>query len=141
MDPPVEALRTTSLAALMRAARSTYAEAVHGPLAESGFEDIPRDGVFAPPQSGRARRASCCSDCRRRLRGAQASDAAGADRAAYGRLIALRKDSNQMFSFALLIVAEWVLFALSWILAASWSSAVDKRLGLQREVPYRVGLA
>jgi hypothetical protein len=45
-----------------------------------------------------------------------------------------------MFSFALLIVIEWVLFALSWILAASWSSAVDKRLGLQREVLYRVVL-
>lgn len=45
-----------------------------------------------------------------------------------------------MFSFALLIVAEWGLFALSWILAASWSSAVDKRLGLQREVLYRVVL-
>jgi DNA-binding MarR family transcriptional regulator len=47
MDQPEEALRTSSLAALMRAARSTYAEAVRGPLAESGFEDIPRDGVFA----------------------------------------------------------------------------------------------
>ena len=42
-----------------------------------------------------------------------------------------------MFSFALLIVAEWVLFALSWILPASWSSTVDKRPGLQREVLYR----
>jgi DNA-binding MarR family transcriptional regulator len=36
-----------SLAALMRAARETYALAIRGPLAEGGFDDIPRDGVFA----------------------------------------------------------------------------------------------
>jgi len=44
---PEEVLRTTSLAALMRAARGTYAAAIRGPLTENGFEDIPRDGVFA----------------------------------------------------------------------------------------------
>ena len=37
-----------------------------------------------------------------------------------------------------LIIAEWILFAASWILAAGWSSAVDKRLGMKRELPYRV---
>jgi DNA-binding MarR family transcriptional regulator len=47
MDEPDEPLRNTSLAALMRAARSTYAGAIRGPLAESGFEDVPRGGVFA----------------------------------------------------------------------------------------------
>jgi DNA-binding MarR family transcriptional regulator len=47
MGQPDELFRTISLAALMRAARSTYAAAIRGPLAESGFEDIPRDGVFA----------------------------------------------------------------------------------------------
>lgn len=47
MDRPEETLRTTSLPALMRAARSTYAAAVRAPLAECGFEDVPRDGVFA----------------------------------------------------------------------------------------------
>jgi len=47
MGRPDELFRTTSLAALMRAARSSYAAAIRAPLAESGFEDIPRDGVFA----------------------------------------------------------------------------------------------
>lgn len=47
MDQPEEALRTTCLAPLLRAARSTYAAAVRAPLTENGFEDIPRDGVFA----------------------------------------------------------------------------------------------
>jgi len=45
-----------------------------------------------------------------------------------------------MPSIALLVVAEWVLFALSWILAASWSSAVAKRLGMERELLYRAVL-
>lgn len=36
-----------SLAALIRGARTTYALVIHAPLAEAGFEDIPRDGVFA----------------------------------------------------------------------------------------------
>jgi DNA-binding MarR family transcriptional regulator len=30
----------------MRAARNTYVVAVRGPLAKSGFDDVPRDGVF-----------------------------------------------------------------------------------------------
>jgi DNA-binding MarR family transcriptional regulator len=30
----------------MRAARNTYALALRGPLADAGFDDIPRDGVY-----------------------------------------------------------------------------------------------
>jgi protein-S-isoprenylcysteine O-methyltransferase Ste14 len=36
------------------------------------------------------------------------------------------------------IVALWIAFGISWLLAAGWSSAVDKRVGLMRELPYRV---
>ena len=39
--------RPASLAALIRAARSTYALAIHAALEEEGFDDLPRDGVFA----------------------------------------------------------------------------------------------
>ncbi|HKE96052.1 MAG TPA: MarR family transcriptional regulator [Povalibacter sp.] len=35
-----------SLASLLRAARHTYSLAIRAPLADAGFEDIPRDGVF-----------------------------------------------------------------------------------------------
>jgi DNA-binding MarR family transcriptional regulator len=35
-----------SLAALMRAAGKTYVIAVRTPLAQSGFDDLPRDGVY-----------------------------------------------------------------------------------------------
>ena len=38
--------RTPSLATLMRAARNTYLVAVRTPLAQSGFDDLPRDGVY-----------------------------------------------------------------------------------------------
>jgi len=37
----------------------------------------------------------------------------------------------------LVIIIEWIAFAASWLLAASWSSAVDKRLGIRREIGYR----
>ena len=39
-------IRKLSLAALMRAARNTYVVAVRAPLAKSGFDDLPRDGVY-----------------------------------------------------------------------------------------------
>jgi DNA-binding MarR family transcriptional regulator len=45
MQHPTES-RTPSLATLMRAARNTYVLAVRTPLAESGFDDLPRDGVY-----------------------------------------------------------------------------------------------
>lgn len=38
---------------------------------------------------------------------------------------------------ALVIAAEWALFALSWILAFPWSSPADRRLGIRRELAYR----
>ena len=38
--------RTPSLGSLLRAARNTYVLAVRTPLAESGFDDLPRDGVY-----------------------------------------------------------------------------------------------
>jgi DNA-binding MarR family transcriptional regulator len=45
MKHQVEA-RRPSLATLMRAARNTYAIAVRAPLTKSGFDDLPRDGVY-----------------------------------------------------------------------------------------------
>jgi protein-S-isoprenylcysteine O-methyltransferase Ste14 len=38
---------------------------------------------------------------------------------------------------ALLIGALWAGFALSWLAAATWSSAVEKRVGLRSELAYR----
>jgi protein-S-isoprenylcysteine O-methyltransferase Ste14 len=35
------------------------------------------------------------------------------------------------------IISEWVAFAASWLLAAAWSSAVEKRLEMRREIAYR----
>jgi protein-S-isoprenylcysteine O-methyltransferase Ste14 len=37
----------------------------------------------------------------------------------------------------LIIVVLWIGFALSWIAAMPWSSAVEKRVGLGREIAYR----
>jgi protein-S-isoprenylcysteine O-methyltransferase Ste14 len=37
----------------------------------------------------------------------------------------------------LVIVVLWIGFALSWIAAMPWSSAVEKRVGLGREIAYR----
>ena len=37
----------------------------------------------------------------------------------------------------LLIIIEWIVFAASWLLAAGWSSAVEKRVGWRREIAYR----
>jgi protein-S-isoprenylcysteine O-methyltransferase Ste14 len=37
----------------------------------------------------------------------------------------------------LIIIIEWIAFAASWLLAAGWSSAVEKRLGFRREIAYR----
>ena len=42
-----DVLLDLSLAGLMRVARNAYASALQGPLAESEFDDIPRDGIFA----------------------------------------------------------------------------------------------
>ena len=38
----------------------------------------------------------------------------------------------------LVIIIEWLAFGASWLLAAGWSSTVDKRLGLRREIGYRM---
>jgi protein-S-isoprenylcysteine O-methyltransferase Ste14 len=38
---------------------------------------------------------------------------------------------------SLVIVIEWVAFAISWLLAAGWSTAPKKRLGMRREIAYR----
>jgi len=35
------------------------------------------------------------------------------------------------------IMIEWIAFAASWLLAAGWSSAVVKRIGIRREIAYR----
>lgn len=40
----------------------------------------------------------------------------------------------------LVIIIEWIVFAASWLLAASWSSAVEKRVGWRREIAYRTVL-
>jgi protein-S-isoprenylcysteine O-methyltransferase Ste14 len=42
-----------------------------------------------------------------------------------------------MFRPGLVIIIEWIAFAASWLLAAGWSSAVEKRLGFRREIAYR----
>jgi len=41
---------------------------------------------------------------------------------------------------ALAVIALWAGFALSWIAAMPWSSAVEKRLGMGREIAYRIVL-
>ncbi|HUJ03708.1 MAG TPA: hypothetical protein VLW75_08740, partial [Rhizomicrobium sp.] len=41
---------------------------------------------------------------------------------------------------ALAVIALWGAFALSWIAAAPWSSTVEKRIGLSREIVYRIVL-
>ena len=41
---------------------------------------------------------------------------------------------------AAVIVSEWVLFALSWLLAAFWRKSADRRLGFGRELGYRLVL-
>ncbi len=47
MNQTHEPKQPVSLAALMRVARTTYVLAVRAALGESGFDDVPRDGVFA----------------------------------------------------------------------------------------------
>ena len=42
---------------------------------------------------------------------------------------------------ARIIVGLWIAWALSWLLAAGWSSAAQKRVGMRREIGYRVVLA
>jgi protein-S-isoprenylcysteine O-methyltransferase Ste14 len=42
--------------------------------------------------------------------------------------------------FARLIGGLWLLFALSWLVAAFWSSTVAKRVGLVKELGYRIVL-
>jgi protein-S-isoprenylcysteine O-methyltransferase Ste14 len=37
----------------------------------------------------------------------------------------------------LVIIIEWIAFAASWLIAAGWSSTVEKRLGFRREIAYR----
>ncbi|HEY8950377.1 MAG TPA: isoprenylcysteine carboxylmethyltransferase family protein [Rhizomicrobium sp.] len=41
---------------------------------------------------------------------------------------------------ALIIVGLWILFALSWIAAVPWSNKVEKRVGLSKELAYRIVL-
>ena len=38
------------------------------------------------------------------------------------------------------VIILWIGFAVSWAAAAPWSSAVEKRVGLGREVAYRIVL-
>ena len=45
-----------------------------------------------------------------------------------------------MFHPAAVIVSEWALFALSWLLAAFWRKSADRRLGFGRELGYRLVL-
>jgi len=40
----------------------------------------------------------------------------------------------------LAVIILWIGFAVSWAAAAPWSSAVEKRVGLGREVAYRIVL-
>lgn len=54
MNQTLQPERPRSLAALIRGARTTYVLAIRAPLAEAGFEDIPRDGVFAIAAIGRS---------------------------------------------------------------------------------------
>jgi len=35
------------------------------------------------------------------------------------------------------IIAEWIVFAASWLLAAAWRRPVRQRLGIKRELTYR----
>jgi protein-S-isoprenylcysteine O-methyltransferase Ste14 len=42
--------------------------------------------------------------------------------------------------FAMLVAGLWLAFTVSWIAAMPWSSAVNKRLGLSRELAYRAVL-
>jgi protein-S-isoprenylcysteine O-methyltransferase Ste14 len=37
----------------------------------------------------------------------------------------------------IVIIIEWIAFAASWLLAAGWSSAVEKRLGIKGEFAFR----
>ena len=41
---------------------------------------------------------------------------------------------------ALAVMVLWAAFALSWIAAMAWSSKVEKRVGMGREIAYRVVL-
>jgi len=41
---------------------------------------------------------------------------------------------------ARIIVGLWIAWAISWLLAASWSSAAQKRAGMRREIGYRLVL-
>jgi protein-S-isoprenylcysteine O-methyltransferase Ste14 len=41
---------------------------------------------------------------------------------------------------ALIIAALWIAFALSWIAAMPWSNKVEKRVGLGKELAYRIVL-
>jgi protein-S-isoprenylcysteine O-methyltransferase Ste14 len=43
-----------------------------------------------------------------------------------------------MLSPGFVIPAEWIAFVASWLLAASWSSAAERRLGMKKEIFYRV---
>ncbi len=40
--------------------------------------------------------------------------------------------------FALLIAGLWIAFALSWLAASSWSSPIEKRVGMWSELAYRL---
>jgi protein-S-isoprenylcysteine O-methyltransferase Ste14 len=42
--------------------------------------------------------------------------------------------------FALLIAGLWIGFAVSWLAASSWSSPVEKRMGMGSELAYRLVL-
>jgi protein-S-isoprenylcysteine O-methyltransferase Ste14 len=44
------------------------------------------------------------------------------------------------FVIALILAGLWIGFALSWLAAASWSSAPAKRAGFTREMTYRIVL-
>jgi protein-S-isoprenylcysteine O-methyltransferase Ste14 len=41
---------------------------------------------------------------------------------------------------ALAVIVLWIGFALSWIAAMPWSSKVEKRVGMGREIAYRIVL-
>jgi DNA-binding MarR family transcriptional regulator len=46
MERRAAPIEDIALPALLRAARNTYACAIRQPLAEAGFDDIPRNGIF-----------------------------------------------------------------------------------------------
>jgi protein-S-isoprenylcysteine O-methyltransferase Ste14 len=46
----------------------------------------------------------------------------------------------RMMRPGLVIIALWIAFWLSWVVASSWSSRVDKRLEIKREVGYRLAM-